>query len=82
MKLELQTPVQFGSREIRELELREPRAKDMRSLKGEMTFGDLLDLVGALAGEPQSVIDMLSPNDARRAVEHVGNLFAAGGPTS
>ena len=79
MKFELESPVQFGSREVKELELREPRAKDMRGLKTEMTFGDLLDIGATLSGEPRSVIDQLSPADARRLVAEVGNLLVGGG---
>ena len=78
MELELTQPIEFGSRKITALTFREPRAKDMRAIKPEMTFGDLLDIGGELCAEPKKIMDMLHPDDARRVVDHVGNALAPG----
>lgn len=79
--LQLKDSITFGSREIKELTFRELRAKDMRAFKAQMSLGDFLDVAGALAGEPRSVIDMLSARDAMAVTEHVGNYLTVGGST-
>ena len=82
MHLELKSPIQFGSREITDLTFREPRAKDMRHIKREMTVGDMLDMAAKLCGEPGSVIDLLTIDDANAVIEFVAKSFSNGGSTS
>ena len=71
----------FGSREIEQLSIRKPKAKDMRNFPLNPTMGDMLDLASALAGEPTSVIDELSVPDMTRVVEVIGDFLGASQPT-
>ena len=81
MRIDLKIPVSLGDEEVTFLEMREPRAKDMRSIKigTDMTIGDLLDLAATLASQPRPVLDLLSPRDTVQVVQAVGKLLDLGG---
>ncbi len=66
--LPLKKPVKFGSKTISQLELIEPTAKHLRDLSADPTLDDMLNIVADLAGESDSLIDMLSMSDASQAV--------------
>ena len=78
--LELNRAVKFGKDYIERLVLREPTAKEIRSLKvnGDMSMGDLLDIGQKLAETNRRVIDSLSGKDAMALVERVGFLLESG----
>lgn len=64
-KFELSEPVRQGSEEITHLEIRKPRAKDLRKFPAQAkTLGEMLDFAAHLCGQPPSVIDQLSLEDA------------------
>ena len=82
MEMKLEHPIEFAQRSISTLTFREAKAKEMRGIKGDMTFGDLLDIGGSLCAEPRTVMDKLHPVDARRVVDHVGKALGPGRLTS
>ena len=64
-KFKLSEPVTHGSEEILELDVREPRAKDLRKFPAQAkTLGEMLDFAAHLCGQPPSVIDQLTLEDA------------------
>lgn len=76
--IKLQEPVQFGTERVEELTLRAPRAKDFRRLPVAPTVSDLLDLAGALAGQPRAVMDELGVADFTAVMEAVGDFVPGG----
>ena len=74
----LREPIPFGSETIGELKLRKPKAKDFRRFPMEPTLGDVLDLVGQLAGQPKAVIDELGAEDLMEVTRIVGNFIPGG----
>lgn len=79
--IKLDDPISYGSETISSLELRKPKAKDMRGLPLQMGMDDMLKLAGRVSGQPDSVIDELSINDLGRVMEVVGNFMQAGRAT-
>jgi hypothetical protein len=79
--VKLKEPVTFGSEVVAELHLRRPRAKDFRRFPMQPTIGDVLDLVGVLAGQPKPVIDELGVADLSAVMGIVGDFVPGGLPT-
>lgn len=75
MKFTLKEPIQFGSETIKEIELKKPCAGDLRGMKMQPDLGDLLDLIGRLAGHPKSVIDKLSVDDLKPILSAVSDFL-------
>jgi hypothetical protein len=77
---ELKVPFEFGGREIRSLEFRAPRGKDMRSIPigGLKQIGDLLDLASVLCAEPAPVLDRLAMEDVGPVLGIVALFIEAG----
>tara|TARA_Y100000310_G_scaffold243676_1_gene248265 strand:- start:33636 stop:33917 length:282 start_codon:yes stop_codon:yes gene_type:complete len=71
--LPLSTPITWGSAQITELNLEEPKAKHLRGLSGSPNMDEILGVIGKLAGQPDSLIDELSMKDTNKAAE----FFAA-----
>jgi len=76
--IKLSSPIHAGSEPIQELVVREPKAKDMRTLPSAPTTGDLLNLAGKLCAQPPSVIDQLSIPDMQKVLEAVSSFFPDG----
>ncbi len=76
--LKLKEPIPFGSETISELVIRKPKAKDMRRMPAKPCMGDILDLLGALAGQPKVVIDELGMEDMTAASEVVEGFMPGG----
>lgn len=76
--IKLDDPIQYGSETISQLELRKPKAKDMRGLPLQMGMDDMLKLASRVSAQPDSVIDELSIGDLGRVMEVVGNFIEAG----
>lgn len=76
--VKLKEPIQHGSDTITELTLRKPKAKDFRKLPLEPNFGDILDLIARLAGQPPSVIDEMAAEDLTEVADHVAGFMPAG----
>lgn len=74
----LDEPVMHGEDEYKVLELRKPKAKDLRDLPMEPKVGDMLNLAANLAGVPYSVVDQLSWGDVEKVMTAVGNFMPAG----
>ena len=70
--LKLNSPFQYGQREVKELLLSEPKAKHIRKMPTNPIMDDILKICGSLAGEPDSLIDELSLKDCNRLAEFVG----------
>ena len=68
----LEQPFKFGSKEVKELILAEPKAKHLRTISSDANIDDILKIVADLAGEPDSLIDELSMADANRVCEFFG----------
>lgn len=75
-KIKLIKPVIFGSDEIKELEFREPVAKDLRKLTGNGGAGEILDLAARLCGQTPPMIDMLSIKDTKKVLALVSGFLA------
>jgi hypothetical protein len=76
--VKLKNPITLGSQTIDEFTLRTPKAKDFRRLPMEPKIGDLLDLLGSLAGQPKPVIDELSVEDLGTLMEITGGFVPGG----
>lgn len=81
MKIKLNTPITYGSETIGELELRAPKAKDMRGLPLQMGMDDMLTLASRCTAQPPSVIDELSFDDLTVVMEAIGSFLGRGRPT-
>lgn len=81
MQLKLKKPIQNGTETIGQLEIREPKAKDFRRMPMQPNMGDMLNMLGSLAGQPPSVIDELSVEDMTAATEIVAGFFPSSPPT-
>ena len=69
IRLALTEPVMDGDKQIVDLVLRKPKAKDFRAIRQtDRPFGLLFDLAAHLAGVPPSVIDQLCMEDAHRVM--------------
>lgn len=79
--LTLSKPIQFGDTRYEVLHFGELQAKHLRGIKGEPTFTDFLDLVGASTGLLKAAVDMLSLKDAMAAVKIVTAFFTDGQET-
>lgn len=67
--VELQSPIKFGDRTINHLAMSEPKAKHLRKLPSDPGMDDILNVVGDLCAEPDSVIDELSMKDVNTCAE-------------
>lgn len=76
--VQLGTPVTQGEEEYRVLEIRKPKARDLRDLPMQPKMGDMFNLVADLAGVPYSVIDELDWADTEKVMDVVGNFMPAG----
>jgi hypothetical protein len=76
--VQLDEPVKHGEDEYRVLEIRKPKAGDLRDLPMDPKIGDMLNLAADLAGVPYSVMDELSWGDVERVMVAVGNFMPAG----
>lgn len=81
MKIKLATPIQYGTETITELELRAPKAKDMRGMPVSMGMDDMLTLASRCSAQPPSVIDELSFDDLTAVMEVIGNFIGRGRQT-
>jgi len=81
VKLKLKKPIKHGSEDIGELTVREPKAKDIRTMKIPPSTDDMLTLGGKLVALPPSVIDELSIPDTMALLEVVGNFMDDGQET-
>lgn len=79
VKFKLAEPIVYGSETISELEVRKPKAKDLRKFpSNSKTLGEMLDFAGGLCGQPPSVIDELSIEDALKLFEVIMNFLPDG----
>lgn len=81
MKIKLTTPIQYGTETISELELRAPKAKDMRGLPLNMDMDSMLMLASRCAAQPPSVIDELEFDDLTAVMEAIGSFLGRGRQT-
>ncbi len=75
-------PVKFGSEMITELQIRRPKAKDIRAVRSGpqvQAFGETLDLIGRLACQPKAVVDELDMEDVD-AISDIIKGFSKSGP--
>lgn len=76
--IKLSVPIQFGSEEIKVLEVKRPKARHFRDMKEKPTFGDVLDLLADLSDQPNAVLDELDPAD----FDQIEKVFASFFPNS
>ncbi len=78
----LDTPIQWGKDEvIKEINIRKPKAKDLRGLKTDIGFTEILDLTIKICDQPRAVIDDLEIEDTQKLMEVVGGFFENGQKT-
>lgn len=76
MKLKLSKPITAHGETVAELDLRDPVAKDLRSLPmGARTVGDFIPVLSSVAGVPPSSVDQMAPNDLFAALEYLVPFF-------
>lgn len=78
MKIKLKEPIQYGSETISELELRAPKAKDMRGMPLQMDMDAMLTLASRCTAQPPSVIDELSFDDLTAVMGAIGDFLGRG----
>jgi hypothetical protein len=71
----LDHPFDFGKERIEKLELRRPKAKDLRGIPEHPRTGDLLDVAVRIANQPKSLIDELDGADTFRLMEVIGGFL-------
>lgn len=81
MKITLSKPVQHGSETITELDLREPKAGDMRGMPLQLDWDAMLMLASRCVAQPPSVINELSFADLTAVAEALGDFLGNGLPT-
>jgi len=59
----LKEPIQYGSNEIKEFILEKPKAKHIRQMSSKPGMDDVLNVIGKIASQPNSVIDELCMED-------------------
>ena len=80
----LKRPVEFGSKTIERLELREGRLADLKGIKvgGELPIDTLTTIVSRMSGQPPQVIERLNAADAGEvnaiALDFYGRCLGAG----
>jgi hypothetical protein len=80
VKIKLKDPVSHGSETIKELEIRKPKAKDLKEMPlMNQNIGHFLTMASNLSGQPPSVIEELSIPDMQEVVAVVQN-FIEGSP--
>lgn len=75
-KVVLKFPVSHGTEEVKELELRRPKGKDLRKLPAEPSTSDVLNLGASLAGVTPSVVDEMDAEDVMALVEVVKGFLS------
>ena len=75
--IKLQEPIQFGSETIAELTMQKPKAKHFRKLPPQPNTGDILDMAGALCGQPAPVMNELGVEDMISVLEAVESFLPA-----
>lgn len=80
-KIKLSQPIQYGTETISELNLREPKAKDMRGMPLQMGMDDMLTLAARCSEQPPSVIDELCFADLTAVTEAIGTFIKPGPQT-
>lgn len=74
--IKLKEPIKVGEKEITELTVRKPKAKDLRKLPtAAKTLSEMLDFAGHLCGEPPSTIDELGIEDAVQIFEVITDFL-------
>lgn len=76
--LKLKEPITFGSETISTLVFHRPKAKHFRTFPMEPKFGDVLDLMGKLCGQPTPVMDELSIADLTEVAKLFEGFIPAG----
>lgn len=78
----LKEPVTVGSETVTELKFKKPKAKHLKALRlGNADMSDMLTIVSRLTGQPSTVVEELSWEDALEAVAFVGKFLPAGPET-
>lgn len=78
-ELKLKHPIQFGSEEIKIINYRRPRAKDMRGINmNNLDFGSVLDIFAKMSDQPPPAIDEMDAEDAIKAVEVFSSFLGVG----
>lgn len=78
--ISLSTALTVGSETITELKLEKPKAKHLReiSAESESPMSMILDVAGACAGLPPSVMDEIEAADAMKVVNEFGPFVMGG----
>lgn len=70
--IQLNSPVNWGKREVHELTFREPTGPDMDRIKmdiGSMTQGEIMMIAAKLCGESPRLLSMLKKKDRLEVLE-------------
>lgn len=81
VRVRLMYPVEHGSETIEHLELRRLKGKDMKALREDATIGDMLSLIGKIAGQPGAVTDELDAADLEVLGEVIEEVVGSFPPT-
>jgi hypothetical protein len=75
--IQLSTSVKHGNEEIRELNFREPTARDLRRFEFSdlNKFSKIIELSSILSGLPESVLDQLKMEDLFQCVKVIASFL-------
>lgn len=73
--LPLENPIVIGDKKVDSLILQEPKTKHLRRLSSTPNMDEIMEIVGDLAGETDSVINELSMTDGAKAAEFFSSFM-------
>lgn len=82
LQLTLKHPFKYGSSEVKTINYRRPKAKDLKRIKPDkLETGDLIDLFAAISDQQPPLIEEMDAEDAMAAIGIVSNFLAGGQET-
>lgn len=74
-KYNLKHPVKWGEDEIKELNFRAPKGKDLFELRGDPSTGDMAKIASKLSGVELPIFKEMEVVDFMEVMEIMGNLL-------
>jgi hypothetical protein len=79
LKLELKHPFTYGSAEIKVINYRRPKAKDLKRINiNKIETGDIIGLFASISDQMPPAIDEMDAEDTMKAIEIVSDFLAPG----
>ncbi len=68
-------PIEWGSEVIKELVFQPPKAKHIKTIKGDLSLGEILNIASKLTGVSTAALDEMSSSDAMEVSKIVGEVL-------